>query len=76
MLTLRKEHDMPRHVTYHEHLAAVALTLRRQHRHRHRHRPAWSSDRKRIVCRCGRELPCSIRHRVPINRGHWPGEGR
>ncbi|WP_329015033.1 hypothetical protein OG271_07790 [Micromonospora rifamycinica] len=61
---------MPRHVTYDEYLTAVALTLRR------RHRPAWSVDRKRIVCRCGSELPCSGRHRVPINRGHWPGEGR
>ncbi|MBW4701009.1 MULTISPECIES: hypothetical protein [unclassified Micromonospora] len=57
-------------VTYVEYLTAVALTLRR------RHRPVWSADRRQIVCRCGNDLPCQVRHRVPINRGHWPREER
>lgn len=61
---------MVRHITYDEYVAAVALTFR------HRHHPVWSVDRKRIVRRCGTELPCRFRHRVPINRGHWPGESR
>ncbi|MEH1017677.1 hypothetical protein V6U90_31960 [Micromonospora sp. CPCC 206060] len=37
-----------------------------------RHRPVWSWQRWRRVCRCGNELPCQARHRIPINRGHWP----
>lgn len=55
-----------RRVSYEEYLAAVALTLAR------RHRPVWSWQRWRRICRCGSELPCQARHRVPINRGHWP----
>jgi hypothetical protein len=51
-----------------EYLIAVALTLAR------RHRPVWSWRKWRRVCRCGLDLPCRARHRIPINRGHWPGE--
>lgn len=58
---------MPR-VSYEEYLVAVALTLAR------RHRPVWSWRRWRKVCRCGGELPCHTRHRIPINRGHWPSD--
>ncbi|WP_341717871.1 hypothetical protein QQG74_29295 [Micromonospora sp. FIMYZ51] len=57
---------MSRHVTYDEYLLGVARTLAR------RHRPTWNHILKRVNCRCGRDLPCPIRHRVPINRGHWP----
>ena len=46
----------------------MALTLAR------RHRPAWSWRRWRWVCRCGADLPCHSRHRIPINRGHWPDQ--
>ncbi|OKI53588.1 hypothetical protein A6A27_32740 [Micromonospora sp. CB01531] len=53
-------------VAYEEYLLAVALTLVR------RHRPVWSWRRWRRVCRCGVDLPCRARHRIPINRGHWP----
>ncbi|MFG1844570.1 hypothetical protein [Micromonospora carbonacea] len=56
-------------VTYEEYVVAVALTLAR------RHRPVWSWKRWRRVCRCGAELPCRARHRIPIGRAHWPGEG-
>ncbi|TDC00057.1 hypothetical protein E1091_05675 [Micromonospora fluostatini] len=59
---------MPRHVSYDSYLLAVAVTLAR------RHGPVWSWRRWRRVCRCGAELPCRSRHRVPINRGHWPEE--
>ncbi|MFG1803067.1 hypothetical protein ACGFI4_23275 [Micromonospora carbonacea] len=55
-------------VTYEEYVVAVALTLAR------RHRPVWSWKRWRRVCRCGAELPCRARHRIPIGRVHWPGE--
>ncbi|SCE95286.1 hypothetical protein GA0070558_115101 [Micromonospora haikouensis] len=55
-------------VTYEEYVVAVALTLAR------RHRPVWSWKRWRRVCRCGAELPCRARHRIPIRRAHWPGE--
>ncbi|MEU8023472.1 MULTISPECIES: hypothetical protein [Micromonospora] len=55
-------------VTYEEYVVAVALTLAR------RHRPVWSWKRWRRVCRCGAELPCRARHRIPISRAHWPGE--
>ncbi|WP_431977228.1 hypothetical protein [Micromonospora haikouensis] len=55
-------------VTYEEYVVAVALTLAR------RHRPVWSWKRWRRVCRCGAELPCRARHRIPIGRAHWPGE--
>ncbi|MFG2054514.1 hypothetical protein ACGFI9_10805 [Micromonospora sp. NPDC048930] len=55
-------------VSYEEYLLAVALTLAR------RHRPVWCWRRWRRVCRCGADLPCHARHRIPINRGHWPGE--
>lgn len=57
-----------RRVTYDQYLIAVAMTLAR------RHRPAWSWQRWNWVCRCGAELPCHSRHRIPINRGHWPAE--
>nr|WP_255292650.1 hypothetical protein [Micromonospora sp. WMMA1996] len=60
----------PRRVSYDEYLSATALTLAR------RHRPAWSWRRWRWVCRCGDELPCRVRHRVPIGVAHWPGEER
>ncbi|WP_165440064.1 hypothetical protein [Micromonospora kangleipakensis] len=55
-----------RRVSYEEYLLAVALTLAR------RHRPVrcW----RRWRCRCGADLPCRTRHRIPIGRGHWPGE--
>ncbi|BCJ62235.1 hypothetical protein C1I93_13960 [Micromonospora endophytica] len=59
---------MIRRVSYDHYLAVIALTLRR------RHRPVWCWVRWRMVCRCGNELPCRVRHRVPINRGQWPGE--
>ncbi|TBL41933.1 hypothetical protein EYA84_05615 [Verrucosispora sp. SN26_14.1] len=59
---------MTRFVSFKECLAGVALTLTR------RHRPAWNHILKRVTCRCGRDLPCRVRHRVPINQGHWPGE--
>ncbi|OKI46390.1 hypothetical protein A6A27_37225 [Micromonospora sp. CB01531] len=55
-------------VSYEEYLIAVALTLAR------RHRPVWSWRKWRRICRCGADLPCHARHRIPINRGHWPGE--
>nr|WP_242624227.1 hypothetical protein [Micromonospora kangleipakensis] len=55
-------------ISYEEYLVAVALTLAR------RHRPVWSWRKWRQVCRCGADLPCRARHRIPINRGHWPGE--
>ncbi|MEW2380684.1 hypothetical protein AB0873_01110 [Micromonospora sp. NPDC047707] len=59
---------MRRSVSYNGYLLAVALTLAR------RHRPVWSWSLWRRVCRCGAELPCHARHRIPICRGHWPGE--
>ncbi|PMR61556.1 hypothetical protein C1A38_08630 [Verrucosispora sp. ts21] len=58
-----------RRVSYDEYLSATALTFAR------RHRPVWCWRRWRRVCRCGADLPCRARHRIPINRGHWPGEG-
>ncbi|MEV6695231.1 hypothetical protein AB0M35_27535 [Micromonospora sp. NPDC051196] len=54
-------------IRYDDYLIATALTLAR------RHRPIWSWTHWRRVCRCGAELPCRTRHRIPINRGHWPG---
>lgn len=57
-----------RRVSYDEYLSATALTFAR------RHRPVWSWQRWRRVCRCGADLPCRARHRIPINRGHWPQE--
>ncbi|RFS46567.1 hypothetical protein D0Q02_10765 [Micromonospora craniellae] len=59
---------MVRQMTYNEFLLAAALTFAR------RHRPRWNHVLRRVTCRCGRDLPCRVRHRVPINRGHWPGE--
>jgi hypothetical protein len=56
--------DMDR-IRYDDYLLATTLTLA------HRHRPVWSWKRWRRVCRCGKELPCRARHRIPINRGHW-----
>jgi hypothetical protein len=58
-----------RRVSYDEYLSATALTFAR------RHRPVWSWQRWRRVCGCGADLPCRARHRIPINRGHWPQEG-
>lgn len=55
-------------VSYEEYVLAVALTLAR------RHRPVWSWRHWRHVCRCGSSLPCRSRHRIPINRGHWPSQ--
>lgn len=46
-------------VAYEEYLLAVALTLVRPHR------PVWSWRRWRRVCRCGADLPCHARHRIP-----------
>lgn len=58
-------------VAYGEYLFSVALTLAA------RHRPVWSWRRWRRVCRCGADLPCGTRHRIPISRHHWPtGEER
>ncbi|MFI0795351.1 hypothetical protein ACH4OY_22135 [Micromonospora rubida] len=59
---------MGRRVTYGQYLAAVAMTLAR------RHKPVWSWIRWRYVCKCGNELPCRHRHRIPISRGNWPSE--
>lgn len=59
---------MPKRVPYDAYLLAVAMTLAR------RHRPVWSWQRWRWICRCGADLPCRARHRIPIRRGHWPGE--
>nr|WP_246140693.1 hypothetical protein [Micromonospora olivasterospora] len=55
-----------RRVPYDAYVLAVALTLAR------RHRPAWSWRRWEWICRCGTDLPCRARHRIPMNRGHWP----
>ncbi|MEV4758259.1 hypothetical protein AB0J86_24515 [Micromonospora sp. NPDC049559] len=55
-------------MSYDEYLFAAALTLAR------RHRPVWSWWKWRRICRCGNDLPCRARHRIPINRGHWPDE--
>ncbi|SCE88854.1 hypothetical protein GA0070558_11227 [Micromonospora haikouensis] len=66
---MRERREVPRSIRYEEYLLAIAQTLTR------RHRPMWSWTRWRYVCKCGNELPCRQRHRVPINRGHWPGEG-
>ncbi|RUL92050.1 hypothetical protein EG812_18295 [Verrucosispora sp. FIM060022] len=57
-----------RRVSYDEYLSATALTFAR------RHRPVWCWRRWRWTCRCGSDLPCRARHRIPINRGHWPQE--
>nr|WP_245718765.1 hypothetical protein [Micromonospora rhizosphaerae] len=57
-----------RRVMYEEYLVAVAMTLAR------RHRPVWSWRRCQRICRCGADLPCHARHRIPINRDHWPRE--
>lgn len=65
--TAMRERTPPwRRVTYDQYVIAAALTLAR------RHRPKWSWRKWRWVCRCGADLPCRNRHRVPINRGHWP----
>ncbi|MGC4769138.1 hypothetical protein ACLQ25_09155 [Micromonospora sp. DT44] len=55
-------------MSYEEYLVAVALTLAR------RHRPAWSWSRWRYACRCGSDLPCRTRHRIPISHAHWPSQ--
>jgi hypothetical protein len=61
---------MDRRVSYEEYLSVVAYTFAR------RHGPVWSWRWWRRICRCGSELPCRARHRVPINRGHWPDDNR
>ncbi|PZG24182.1 hypothetical protein C1I95_01165 [Micromonospora craterilacus] len=58
-----------RRVSYDEYISATALTFAR------RHRPVWSSQFHRRICRCGADLPCRARHRIPIRRGHWPQVG-
>nr|WP_258545119.1 hypothetical protein [Micromonospora provocatoris] len=58
--------ERERRVSYDAYLSAAALTLAR------RHRPVWCWRRWRRACRCGGDLPCHSRHRIPINRGHWP----
>ena len=58
--------ERERRVSYDAYLSAAALTFAR------RHRPVWCWRRWRRVCRCGADLPCHSRHRLPINRGHWP----
>ncbi|RKN32271.1 hypothetical protein D7044_13485 [Micromonospora musae] len=55
-----------RRVSYDQYVTAVAMTLAQ------RHRPAWSWRNWAWICRCGVDLPCRNRHRIPINRGHWP----
>ncbi|MFC0003831.1 hypothetical protein [Micromonospora siamensis] len=59
-----------RRVRYDEYLVATALTLAR------RHRSVWSWRRWRWVCRCGADLPCRNRHRIPISSAHWPEQER
>ncbi|GAB3815281.1 hypothetical protein [Micromonospora zhanjiangensis] len=46
-------------------LSAAALALAR------RHRPVWSAGLRRVVCRCGSDLPCRTRE-VFIGRQDWP----
>ncbi|RLP89500.1 hypothetical protein EAD89_15010 [Micromonospora sp. BL4] len=55
-------------IRYDEYLLAAALTLARWHR------PVWSWARWRRVCRCGGELTCRGRHRMPISRENWPAD--
>ncbi len=55
-------------VSYDEYVLAVGLNLAR------RHQPVWSWREWRRICRCGSDLPCRIRHRIPVDRGHWPSE--
>lgn len=62
--------SLERRVSYDEHLLAAVLTFAR------RHRPVWYWRRWRWVCRCRGELQCRARYRIPINRGHWPAEGK
>lgn len=57
-----------RRVSYDEYVIAVALTLAR------RHRPIWSWRHWRRICRCGADLPCRSRHRIPISSRHWPSQ--
>lgn len=64
----QRRDDGRRRVSYDEYVLAVALTLAR------RHRPVWSWRHWRHICRCGSNLPCRSRHRIPINRGHWPSQ--
>ena len=63
------EASRERRISYDVYLSAAALTFAR------RHRPVWCWRRWRRVCRCGADLPCHSRHRIPINRGHWPQAG-
>ncbi|TCB92100.1 hypothetical protein E0H26_24285 [Micromonospora zingiberis] len=65
----RARNEPVNRVSYDEYVLAVALTLAR------RHRPVWSWQHWRRICQCGADLPCRARHRIPINRGHWPQAG-
>ncbi|WP_320067647.1 hypothetical protein [Micromonospora sp. RTGN7] len=56
-------------VRYEEYVVAAALTLAR------RHKPVRPWIRWRNVCKCGNELPCRDRRRIPISSENWPGEG-
>ncbi|MEV6801043.1 hypothetical protein AB0M91_22230 [Micromonospora rifamycinica] len=40
-----------------------------------RHRSVWSWRRWRRVCRCGAELPCRARYRIPASRANRPAAG-
>jgi hypothetical protein len=66
----QRKTPVPRRVSYDEYLRIVATTFA------WRHRSTWSWRKWRFVCRCGSDLPCRFRHRVPVNRGHWPREVR
>lgn len=52
-------------IRYEEYLLAVGLTLAR------RHRPVWSHERRRVVCRCGSDMPCRSRRKL-VSRDDWP----
>ncbi|RZT80664.1 hypothetical protein EV382_3922 [Micromonospora violae] len=57
-----------RAVRFHDCLLSAVMTLAWLHR------PTWSCLGRRYVCRCGAELPCRSRHRIPWNQPQWPGE--
>ena len=57
---------MSRNLSYAEYVLVLAEELARKHR------PVWSLRRARRVCACGSPLPCRVKQRVLINRGHWP----
>ena len=57
---------MSRYMPYDQYVIATALALAG------RHRPVWSWRKWRKLCRCGNDLPCQSRHRLPIQRDSWP----